>query len=148
MPRMGEVAGRTPNSAYALLKMHLRVFGVSLVVAAGLVSPGLAATVDLQVTVWPKGKDAGHAVRWSLRCDPDAGTLPRPGRACRLLRALRDPFAPVPAAEICTQIYGGPQVGLVRGTFLGRRIWTYFKRTDGCQVARWNRVSFLFPAIG
>ena len=128
--------------------MHLRVLGVSLLAGACLVSPSPAGAVDLHVTVWPQGKDAGHAVTWSLGCSPALGTLPRPGHACRLLRVLRDPFAPVPPNEICTQIYGGPQVALVRGTFLGRRIWTYFKRTDGCQIARWNRVTFLFPASG
>jgi hypothetical protein len=126
--------------------MHLRVIWVSLVAAALLVSPGMAATVDLQVTVWPKGKEAGHAVRWSLRCKPAGGTLPRPGRACRMLQALRSPFASVPPGEMCTQIYGGPQVALVRGTFLGRPISASFTRTDGCQVYRWNRVAFLFPA--
>jgi len=128
--------------------MQLRVLGVLVVVAASLVSPGLAATVDLQVTVWPKGKEAGHAVTWSLGCSPAVGTLPGPARACRLLQALRDPFAPVPPDAACTQIYGGPQVALVRGTFLGRRIWTYFKRNDGCQIARWNRVMFLLQASG
>jgi hypothetical protein len=131
-----------------LFEMHLRVLGVSLVVAASLASPGLAGTVDLKVTVWPQGKEAGHAVTRVLGCSPAAGTLPRPSRACRLLRVLQNPFAPVPPAAICTQIYGGPQVALVHGTFLGRRIWTYFKRTDGCQAARWNRVAFLFPAGG
>jgi hypothetical protein len=128
--------------------MHLRVFGVSLVVAACLVSPSLAGTVDLRVTVWPKGKNEGHPLTWSLGCGPAVGTLPRPARACRLLRALRDPFAPLPPDEVCTQIYGGPQVALVRGTYLGLRIWRYFKRNDGCQIARWNRVMFLFPASG
>ena len=128
--------------------MRLRVLGVSLAVAACLASPGLAGTVDLQVTVWPNGKNEGHAVTWSLGCGPAAGTLPRPARACRLLLALRDPFAPLPADQACTQIYGGPQVALVRGTFLGRRIWTSFKRSDGCQIARWNRLTFLFPASG
>ena len=125
--------------------MHLRVLFVSLVAAALFVPPGMAATVDLHVTVWPKGKEAGQAVRWSLRCSPAGGTLPRPGRACRSLQALQSPFAPVPRGEICTQIYGGPQVALVRGTFLGRQIWASFKRTDGCQIARWNRLAFLFP---
>lgn len=126
--------------------MHLRVLWVSLVAAALLASPGMAATADLHVTVWPKGKAAGHAVTWSLRCSPASGTLPRPSRACRILQTLRDPFAPVRANSLCTQIYGGPQVALVRGTIFGRRISAYFTRTDGCQISRWNRVAFLFPA--
>jgi subtilisin inhibitor-like len=128
--------------------MKLRVLAGSLVGAACLVSPSLAATIDLQVTLWPKGKETGQVVSWSLRCDPARGSLPRPGRACRLLRALREPFAPVPPDGVCTQIYGGPQIALVRGRFLGRRIWTYFKRTDGCQTGRWNRLRFLLPASG
>ena len=128
--------------------MQLRVLGVSLIVAACLVSPSPAATIDLHITVWPKGKEAGHAMTWVLGCGPAVGTLARPGRACRLLQTLRSPFTPVPPDEICTQIYGGPQVALVSGTVLGQRVWTYFKRTDGCQVARWNRVAFLFPAGG
>ena len=125
--------------------MHLRVLGVSVVVAACLVSPSLAGTVDLQVTVWPKGKEAGDAVTWSLSCGPAVGTLPRPGRACRLLRALRDPFAPVPPDEICTQIYGGPQEALVTGSFRGHAVRARFNRKNGCEIARWNRVRFLLP---
>src|SRR5262249_52334124 len=96
--------------------------------------------------VWPKGKEAGHAVRWSLRCKPAGGSLPRAARACRMLQTLRDPFAPVRPNSLCTEIYGGPQVALVRGMILGRRISASFTRTDGCQIARWNRVAFLFPA--
>ena len=126
--------------------MRARVLVASLLLSACLVPPALAGQSELRITVWPKGKDAGPAMTWTLRCDPAAGTLPRPGRACRLLQALRDPFAPVPPTVACNQIYGGPQVALVRGTLLGRRIWATFKRTDGCQTARWNRVAFLFPA--
>ena len=125
--------------------MHLRVLLVSVVAAASLASPGLAATVDLHVTVWPKGKDAGHAVTWSLRCTPAGGTLPRPGQACHMLQALRDPFAPIPPTTICSQIYGGPQVAVVRGRFDGRRVSATFTRRNGCEIARWNRLAFLLP---
>jgi hypothetical protein len=61
-----------------------------------------------------------------------------------LLR-LRDPFAPVPKNVACTEIYGGPQVARVRGVFRGRRVRAGFDRTNGCEIARWNRVAFLFP---
>jgi hypothetical protein len=46
---------------------------------------------------------------------------------------------------MCTQIYGGPQEALVTGTFGGRRVWARFSRRNGCEIARWNRIAFLFP---
>jgi Subtilisin inhibitor-like len=82
---------------------------------------------------------------WSLRCHPAGGTLPRRQRACRVLTSLRDPFRPVPPGTICTGLNGGPAVAVVRGTFRGRRVWSVFKRNDGCQIERWNRVRVLFP---
>jgi hypothetical protein len=51
----------------------------------------------------------------------------------------------VPENIACIEIYGGPQVARVTGTFRGRRVWATFRRTDGCEIARWNRVRFLFP---
>jgi Subtilisin inhibitor-like len=102
-------------------------------------------SAQLTITVWPAGR--GHASRvWTLRCDPVGGTLPRRVAACiRLPRLGDDTFVPTPPATVCTQIYGGPQVALVRGSFHGRRIWATFMRRNGCEIARWNRVSFLLP---
>jgi hypothetical protein len=57
---------------------------------------------------------------------------------------LSRPFAPVPANTACAQIYGGPEVAHVVGTHRGRRVDAIFKRTDGCQIARWNKVDVLF----
>jgi hypothetical protein len=34
---------------------------------------------------------------------------------------------------------------IVTGTFQGHRIWTRLTQSDGCAIARWNRVSFLLP---
>ena len=69
-----------------------------------------------------------------------------PGAACRrLLAAGRAIFAPTPPGTACTQIYGGPQIAVVTGTLAGRRVWARFRRRDGCEVARWNRVAFLLP---
>ena len=61
------------------------------------------------------------------------------------LARLRNPFAPVPRGIACTQIFGGPQVAVVTGTFRGRRLRATFTRRDGCEVARWEAVRFLFP---
>ena len=102
------------------------------------------AATEMRITVWPRG-EGGASRAWTLRCDPAGGSLPRAARACRTLGALRSPFRPVPPGSICTQVYGGPAVARVRGTFRGRRVDTRFDRRDGCRIARWNRVRVLFP---
>jgi hypothetical protein len=106
-----------------------------------------ARSADLRIAVWPRGREkAARAIRWTLRCGPVGGTLPRRKRACERLLALRRPFRPVPPGSACTEIYGGPHVAEVRGMLRGRRVAAQFRRTDGCQIERWNRVRFLFPS--
>ena len=107
-------------------------------------STAAAARTDLRITVWPKGK-RGSSRTWTLRCEPVGGTLPNRERACRQLASVRDAFRPVPRDAICTQVYGGPAVARVEGRFRGRRVAASFKRTDGCEIARWNRHGLLFP---
>jgi hypothetical protein len=118
-----------------------------------LVLPASAATstrTALTVTYWAKGPQAGERVVWTLRCNPARGTLPHPSLACaRLARGGPKLFAPVPKGLVCTQIYGGPQVARVVGILEGRRVRARFSRVDGCQIARWNRLSpWLLPAAG
>ena len=91
-----------------------------------------------------RANEQGTAIVRRLRCNPAGGTVPRAAAACRRLAGLNRPFAPVPKDTACTQIYGGPQEARVTGTFGGRRVWVTFRRTDGCEIGRWNRVAFLF----
>jgi hypothetical protein len=95
------------------------------------------------ITVFPNGPGKGSRT-WTLRCSPPGGTLPAAAVACRRLLALRAPFAPTSPGTVCTQVYGGPREAVVRGTFGGRRVSTRFTRRDGCAIARWDRVRFLF----
>jgi subtilisin inhibitor-like len=119
---------------------------VAAAVCALLLVPAATAatSASLRITVWPEGRNHGSTT-WTLRCAPNGGTLPARARACRRLASLRSPFAPVPRDTACTQVYGGPQVAHVRGTFLGRRVEAWFNRQDGCEVQRWQAVRFLFP---
>ena len=105
----------------------------------------LVASTSLNITVWPDGE--GHPGKrvWTLRCAPVGGTLPHRASACTALARLSHPFAPTPTGVACTQIYGGPQEALVTGRFRGRSVRARFSRKDGCEIARWNRVRFLFP---
>jgi hypothetical protein len=61
------------------------------------------------------------------------------------LAQIDDPFAPVPKDTACTQVYGGPQEADVTGTYRGRPVNAHFDRGNGCEIARWDKVAFLFP---
>ena len=116
-----------------------------LAAAVALASGSAGAQTDLRITAWPRGPENGNARVWRLRCEPAGGTLPRPAAACRRLARVPRPFAPVPDGMACTQVFGGPQIARVVGVYRGRRVWVTFRRTDGCEIDRWNRHRFLFP---
>jgi hypothetical protein len=101
------------------------------------------STASLEISISNGGKDTPTKV-WTLRC-PAAGTLPDAEQACLNLARLNDPFGPVPKSVACTEIYGGPEIAVVQGTFRDKPVNTEFRRTNGCEIARWNRVRFLFP---
>jgi hypothetical protein len=117
---------------------------------AGSAASGATQQTALTVSYWTEGSASSEKVVWTLRCDPAAGTLKRPARACRhLADGGRRLFAPVKEGEICTQIYGGPQMALVSGILDGRRVWARFQRRNGCEIERWNRLSpWLLPPGG
>jgi Subtilisin inhibitor-like len=104
----------------------------------------LAAAVAAALTIAVTPGHGGATRHWTLHCSPAGGTLPRAADACTRLAKLGAPFAPVPSGMMCTQIYGGPQVAHARGTFRGHKVGATFNRRGGCEIARWNRVSFLF----
>jgi hypothetical protein len=104
----------------------------------------LVASTSLHVTVWPHGP-RGPSREWTLRCAPTGGTLPHAVTACRKLAAMARPFRPVSPDAVCTEIFGGPQTAVVTGRLRGRRVRARFDRHDGCEIARWDRVRFLFP---
>jgi hypothetical protein len=128
--------------ALALLALPL------LLLAAACSGAGAAkdVTIDLRITLWPEGQGAAKPQRdWRLHCNPLGGNLPHGDRACFLLAAMTRPLRPVRKNAACSQVYGGPDFAHVVGSLRGRRVDTKFMRTDGCQIARWNRVDFLFP---
>jgi hypothetical protein len=94
-------------------------------------------TTELTITVRP-GPGKGERT-YTLRCDPAGGDHPHPRAACRLLDDLDDPFAPVPPDAMCAEIYGGPQTATVTGMLRGEPVDAEFDRTDGCQIARWDK---------
>ena len=77
---------------------------------------------------------------WRLTCDPAGGSHPRPEKACAALAANEEALDAVPPDVACTEIYGGPQEAELAGTYRGRRVRVLLKRTDGCEIARWERL--------
>jgi hypothetical protein len=104
--------------------------------------PSEAAATELTISVWPEGM-GGPMRQWTLTCDPAGGSLPDPETACSRLTA--ELLEPLPPDTICTQIYGGPHVARVQGTFEGSEVDSQFNRVNGCEIERWNSASFLFP---
>jgi hypothetical protein len=103
---------------------------------------GSSTDTELTITVWPQGA-GGPSREWTLRCDPPAGSLPDAREACeRLTAELLQPRAD---DEICTQIYGGPQVARVTGTFEGRAVDVRYGRANGCEIHQWDSAGFLLP---
>ncbi len=85
---------------------------------------------------------------FTLVCDPPGGDHPDPTAACRLLSELEEPFAPVPPDTLCTEVYGGPRTATVTGLFRGDPVHAEFSRTDGCQIARWDKHAALLGGAG
>jgi Subtilisin inhibitor-like len=126
----------------------LALFLIPLALSASL-QAGTSSTTSLRVAYWEGPGDTPDAV-WTLRCNPAHGTLSRPAVACRKLAASGAKlFAPVRPGTVCTEIYGGPQRARIVGVVAGKRIWSTFARTNGCEIDRWQRVSpWLLPSGG
>jgi hypothetical protein len=144
----GTVSRRAPILwAVRLLLIGVALMAMALPAAASTArTQQMARTAKLSIAVWPQGTGAGKPVRrLSLTCNPAGGTHPAPRRACRRLFANLGAIRPVRQQAACAQRAGGPQKAFIRGSVNGRRIRAAFKRTNGCEIARWNRLRVLFP---
>jgi Subtilisin inhibitor-like len=124
----------------------MRLLLVSAVALVLVPAASAWPNASLKVTVWPNGKK-GASHTWTLRCTYPGprGTHPSPQAACLALSRHPKALKPVPQGIGCTQQWDGPQVALVRGTFRGKRIRATFKRTNGCEIGRWDALRALLP---
>ncbi|MGI5166210.1 SSI family serine proteinase inhibitor [Spirillospora sp. CA-253888] len=100
-----------------------------------------------RLTVKVKASEQAPAKTWTLTCDPVGGDHPRKDQACAALAQAQDPFKAPPAQQMCTKIYGGPEIATVRGTWRGRPVEAKFTRADGCELARWTKLKPLFGDV-
>ncbi|WP_052866144.1 SSI family serine proteinase inhibitor [Streptomyces niger] len=103
---------------------------------------------QLKVTVTGSG-GAGLDGTHVLKCHPTGGDHPEAAEACRALDKVtrwgKDPFAPVAPGSACTMQYGGPATAHVTGRWAGRPVDATFKRDNGCEIDRWNKLTPLLP---
>lgn len=109
---------------------------------------GASAGGNTELTIVLRNAPGVDERTYTLVCDPAGGNHPDPEAACRSLSEMRNPFAPVPSDAMCTQIYGGPHTATVTGTFRGEPVNARFSRTDGCEIARWDRHVALLVETG
>jgi hypothetical protein len=88
------------------------------------------------LTVTVRAKAGGPAVR-TVHIDCDGPPL---AAACARLAAAPGLLLSISDSERCTQIYGGPAVATVTGTFGGRAVDLTVTRADGCNIERWARL--------
>jgi hypothetical protein len=97
---------------------------------------------DLSFTIRPDGPD-GAATTYRLACLGDTATFTgdsttlSESAACLALnddavrtRVLEGP----PPDQVCTEIYGGPQVAQITGTLDGATVSTTVDRVNGCGI--------------
>lgn len=103
---------------------------------------------ESHLTIRVSSDKGGQAKEWTLTCHPAGGTHPSPGAACAAIEKAKDPFAPVPRDQMCTQIYGGPQTATIEGVWRGKRVQASYNLENGCEIARWNALApVLDPGI-
>ncbi|MFC4034040.1 hypothetical protein ACFO3J_21545 [Streptomyces polygonati] len=141
---------RTPHRA-PLGSVVLRVLGIlgaALMLAA---TPGAAAQAVGLPWSAPGGHlvityddGSGHSRTYHVVCGGRTSWT----QACRRLREIGGPVGPVAGGELCSMIYGGPQSAEVRGRWAGQVVAESYRRTNGCEVARWSRMVPVLPAPG
>ncbi|MCF3961976.1 SSI family serine proteinase inhibitor [Streptomyces fuscigenes] len=148
---------RRPASSFlaALSLVPVALAGLAAAApGASAAAPGVFVPDALTVVVsGPSGSRLGgpdgSGTTYELRCAPVGGTHPDAAAACDRLESIRldggDPFAPVPAGRLCTQIYGGPETAHVTGFWNGRAVDATFDRANGCEIARWRRLVPVLP---
>jgi hypothetical protein len=106
-------------------------------------APAAPAT-ELTVRLDPDGKGPEPAKEATVRCASAAESA-----VCTRASALEPAdVAPVEPDTACTQQFGGPETGILRGQVRGKAIDARFSRTNGCEIARWDKVAPLLEAAG
>src|SRR4051794_40002794 len=132
----------------------MRRLALGLLVAASLAGCGSdegtqaagpsGKLAKLVVTVDDDGaRGAGKPRTLELDCAKPTDSL-----ACGAAAGISAADVQKPRADIaCTQNYGGPEEATIKGEIRGQPVDAAFKRTDGCQISRWDKVKDLLAEV-
>lgn len=108
----------------------------------------------------PQAGDAGTG-NLQITYIPEPGVTPRKAdlvcpastadgaAACEQIESLTPAFDPVPADQVCSQQYGGPEQIVLSGTWAGKSVDTTLTRTNGCEIDRYASLApVLLPLVG
>ncbi len=117
----------------------------------GAVAAGEPGEGDRLVVAVRDSGELGLDGTRELYCHPAGGDHPDAEASCaRLDRNTvwgADPFAPVPTGSVCTLQDGGPVTAHVTGWWAGRPVDAVFRRGNGCEIERWERMVPVLPAL-
>lgn len=91
----------------------------------------------------PDGSGPQQPRSVDVRCDGEGDP---PGCAALESVSAAD-LGPVAPGSACTQIYGGPDVVRIEGMLRGEPVAARLVRTDGCEIARFERVRPLLAEL-
>lgn len=98
---------------------------------------------ELTVTLDVDG-DGGEAARTEeVSCSSgDAGDV------CRAAAGLTPvDLTPVRPTQLCTEIFGGPEVATIEGELDGEQVEATFDRSNGCEIDRFGAIVPLLQAL-
>lgn len=148
LPRQAPLGRASQSAAGPLIRSARRLLAPTAAalcaVAVGCggddAAPAPQATA-LVIQLDADGPGGDPASRATVECPGDGG------RACAAVAALPpDPTAAVPPQTACTEIYGGPDVVVIRGTLDGEDVDARLTRANGCEIDRFDRFAELLSA--
>lgn len=109
--------------------------------SAASTNPAGAAKVSLDVRF--SGSSNTPAAHYTLRCDPDSGSVAHPAAACAKLMKDSSLFGPLPTHVVCPMIMGSAGPVTVTGTYMGRAVHENLQ-DGGCDLSRWEKLKQIF----
>lgn len=106
--------------------------------------PGTASAPRISLRVSFSGSAGMVPRHYTLRCEPDGGTVADAAAACgKLMRHGASLFGPRPAHIACPMIMASGGRAIVSGTYLGRPV--HMTVIDGgCDLSRWAELGQIF----